>query len=65
MRNLIQRALDKCGYECEPSVDNLRECFIDYVSCGVFGNLTVEEAEEEIEDGVITTEQMCYNLLKI
>lgn len=64
MKDLIQKVLDHCGYEGEPTESNLIECFLDHVDGGVFGNLTVEEAEEEINDGEITIKQICYNLLK-
>lgn len=64
MKDLIQKVLDHCGYEGEPTERNLIECFLDYVDGGVFGNLTVEEAEEEINDGEITIKEICYNLLK-
>jgi hypothetical protein len=64
MKELIQRVLDHCGYEGEPSEDNLKHCFLDYVDSGIFGNLTSEEAEKDIESGDITLKMMCYNLLK-
>lgn len=65
MKELIQKVLDHCGYDLEPTEQNLTECFLDYVDSGSFGNLSVEEAEEEIEDGEITLKMMCINLLKV
>lgn len=64
MKELIKKVMDHCGYDLEPTEDNLKEMFLDYVDAGVFGNLTTEEAEEEIESGDITLKAMCYNLLK-
>lgn len=65
MKNLIKRTLDHCGYICEPTEENLIKCFLGYVDDGVFRNLTYDEAVQDIEDGDITIEQMCYNLLKL
>jgi hypothetical protein len=66
MKDLIKKTLDRCGYEYdgEPTEKLLEECFLDFVADGYFGNLTVEEAIEEIESGDITLKNMCYNLLK-
>jgi hypothetical protein len=64
MKEFIKKVLDHCGYEGEPNESNLELCFLDYVDSGIFGNLTVEEAIEEIKDGDITLKMMCYNLLK-
>jgi hypothetical protein len=64
MKELIQKVLDHCGYEGEPTEELLEECFLDYVADGVFGNLTLEEAIDDIASGEITLKQMCYNLLK-
>jgi hypothetical protein len=66
MESLIRKVLDHCGYnEDEATIENLTSCFIDFVDGGIFGNLTVEEALEEIETGDISVKLMCYNLLKV
>ena len=64
MKELIQKVFNHIGYDCEPTEDNLQQAFLDFVDAGVYGNLTIEEAEEEIESGDITLKHMCYNLLK-
>lgn len=65
MTDLIVRALANAGYDDDPTVENLVRCFLDYVDCGVFGNLDYEEAKEEIGEGSITVEDMCRNLIKL
>jgi hypothetical protein len=65
MRELIQKVLDHCGYEGEPTEELLIECFLDYVDSGVFGNLDYDEAKNLIEDGEISVKTMCSNLLKV
>jgi hypothetical protein len=64
MEELIQKVLHHCGYNLEPTIESLTECFLDYIDHGIFGNLTAEEALEEIESGDISVKLMCYNLLK-
>lgn len=65
MEDLIRKVLDHCGYfDDEANEDNLTQCFLDFVDSGIFGNLDVYEAEEDIKNGDITLKQMCYNLLK-
>jgi hypothetical protein len=64
MKELISKVMDRCGYDMEPTEDNLKEMFLDYVGSGYFGNLSIEEAEEEIDSGEISLKMMCYNLLK-
>lgn len=62
---LIKRTLLHCGYEGEPTTENLLGCFYDYVDSGSFNNLSLEEAKEEVEQGEITIKWICYNLLSI
>jgi hypothetical protein len=63
LQERIRKALDRAGYhELEPTENNLKECFLDYVAGGYYGNLTLEEALEEIEDGDITVNEMINNL---
>lgn len=66
MKELVQKVLDRCGYShLEPTEDNLVECFLDYVDGGVFGNLTVDEAREDIDSGDISLKMICHNLLNV
>lgn len=66
MKELVEKVLDRCGYShLEPTEENLIECFLDYCDHGVFGNLSYDEAKEEIESGDITLKIMCHNLLKM
>lgn len=64
MNNLIQKALDKAGYDSEPTESNLIECFLDYVDSGVFADLTSEEAKEMITNEELTIKQMCNALIR-
>lgn len=64
MKELIQKVLDHLGDEGEPTEDTLVQCFLDYVDCGAFENLSIEEAEDLIREGEISIKTMCYNLLK-
>ena len=65
MSNLIQKALTKAGYDSQPTESNLTECFLDYVDSGVFSNLTTDEAEDMIEEGELTVNDMCRALLRL
>ncbi|PKR82414.1 hypothetical protein [Heyndrickxia camelliae] len=65
MNNLFKEVLETTGYICEPTKENVVNCFLDYVSEGAFANLNSDEALRDIEDGDITIEQICNNLLRI
>ena len=65
MTNLIQKALTKAGYDSQPTESNLTECFLDYVDSGVFADLTYDEAEDMIEEGEITVNDMCRALMRL
>ena len=65
MKELISKTLSYCGYEGEPTEELLTECFLDYVSCGSFVNLDVDEARDLIDEGEITLKMMCSNLMKV
>jgi hypothetical protein len=65
MKDLIQKVLEHCGYEGEPTEENLIECFLDYTASGCFTNLDYDEAKDLIEDGEISVKTMCSNLLKV
>lgn len=63
---LIRRVLDHIGYnEDEATEQNLINAFLDFVDSGNFGNLTLDEAKDLIEDGEISIKTMCSNLLKV
>lgn len=62
---LIRKTLLHCGYEGEPTEENLLECFYDYVDSGAFKNLSLEEVKEEVQEGEITLKSICFNLLSI
>jgi hypothetical protein len=56
---MIKTALDKVGYGfMEPSEENLRECFDDFVSCGVWSDLRYDD--EDINE--IPVKNICRNL---
>jgi hypothetical protein len=65
MTDLIHKALKRAGYDCEPTEENLIECFLDYVDAGIWHNLDYDEAKEDIEDGEITIKDMCNVLIKL
>jgi dimeric dUTPase (all-alpha-NTP-PPase superfamily) len=48
---MIKRALEKAGYDTEPTEENLRECFRDYVDTGAWVNVEEEDIDEySVED---------------
>ena len=65
MQQKIQQALDKAGYDGEPTAQNLTECFLDYADAGVWSNLDYDDAKEEIADGEITVSDMCRAIMKL
>lgn len=65
MEELIQKALSKAGYTSEPTEENLIECFMDYVDCGAWNNLTSEDTLDDINLGLITVENMCMAILRL
>jgi hypothetical protein len=36
MEELIQKVLHHCGYNSEPTIESLTECFLDYIDHGIF-----------------------------
>ena len=54
---LFERALLLAGYEHEqPTMENVRNCLLDYVDAGVFSNMTREDVED------LTPEEMALGL---
>ena len=64
MEELIVKALELAGYAVQPTVENLRQCFLDYVDAGVFRDLHVEQAQDEIAHGEIGVKQMAKALIR-
>jgi hypothetical protein len=67
MRNL-QNALINAGYEIvenESLISQVINCFYDMVDGGIFSNLDLQEAKEEVENGGITLSQICNKLNNI
>jgi len=65
MTGLIRQALDAAGYTDEPATEEaLRGCFLDYVACGYWSDLDFEDVVADLEEGVITTDQMIRALLR-
>jgi hypothetical protein len=56
---LIQKALTVAGYNCEPTEQNLRECFGDYVDSRIWSNVEQEDVQE------MTITEMCQGLLSL
>ena len=63
--NLYAEVLEAAGYEGEATIENVIECFLDYVDSGAFGSIDYEEAKQEIKNGDITIEQICKNMLRV
>lgn len=59
MDELIKKALEKSGYDSEPTEENLIDCFRDYVAAGVWRNISIEDVED------ISVEEMCTALIKL
>lgn len=60
MMPIYRRVLDIAGYEHEePTEDNVRGCFSDYVDSGFWSNLDLEDVEE------ITTAEICRAFCKL
>lgn len=57
---LIRRALDAAGYtDQEPTEENLRCCFYDYVVAGYWQNIDWEDFDQED----YTATEICRNLI--
>lgn len=64
MEELIVKALELAGYAVQPTVENLRQCFLDYVDSGVWHNLDLQQAQDEIAHGEIGVKQMAKALIR-
>lgn len=59
---MIQKTLYKSGYmDMEPSEDNLRECFMDYVDSGVWSNIRYDD--EDLHE--YSVNEICRNLWRL
>lgn len=56
---LYARVLEKGGYNVEPTEQAVREMFSDYVDCGYFSNVALDDIEE------IHTADICRAFLKM
>ena len=55
-KHLFAYVLELAGYDSsEPTEENVRECFLDYVDAGYWRDLTQEEQEPH----VISIEEIC------
>lgn len=62
---MLRLALDVAGYDHEEATpESVERCFLDYVDAGYWLNLTLEDAESDIEDGIITLDDMCRALIR-
>lgn len=62
MEDMIQSALNKAGYiDMEPTEANLRECFSDYVSSGIWENVHYDDGDLH----EYAVKDICRNLLKL
>jgi hypothetical protein len=64
----MNKAIEAAGYEIEgvdATEQEVIDCFLDYVDCGYFRGLTVDEAKQMIEDEEITIKEICLNILKV
>jgi hypothetical protein len=50
---IYEKALQAAGYTGEPTEQNVREMFTDYVHSGFFSNVEPEDIED------ITTDEIC------
>jgi hypothetical protein len=68
MQELIRKVIEHANYEIEgtePTEQDVINCFLDYVDCQYYRDLTVDEAKQMYEDGEITFKEICNNILKI
>lgn len=68
MQDLLNKAIEAAGYEIEgfnATEEEVLNCFLDYVDCGYYSNMTVDEAKEMYESGEITLKDICHNIIKV
>lgn len=58
---MIQQALQAAGYDGEPNEENLIDCYMDYASA--YGQ-DLDDTLDDINTGIITTEDMCKRLIR-
>lgn len=59
MSDYFRKVLDAAGYyHDDPTEDNVRRCFGDYVAAGYWSNVDIDDIED------ITIDEICLNLLK-
>lgn len=59
-------ALDKAGYiDVEPSEESIKDCFMDYIDCGQFPNVDIDDYGVTYYDNEeITVREMAINLIR-
>lgn len=57
---MIKKALEKAGYDVEPTEENLRECFHDFVDCGAWANLSYDDGDLD----EYSIEEICQNFMR-
>lgn len=68
MQELLNRTIKIANYEIDlknATLQDVLNCFYDYVDCGYYRDLTVDEAKEMYENGEITIKDICYNIIKV
>ncbi len=57
---MIRRALDAAGYNEEPATEGaLRSCFRDYVDCGAWNNVELDDIDE------YSIKDICRNFIRL
>jgi hypothetical protein len=59
---MIAKALRAAGYNCEPTRENLIDCFMDYLSTGYWENS--DDLLDDYNSGLLTDEQICRALMQ-
>jgi len=68
IQSLLNKTIKIADYEIESEnaiVNDVLNCFYDYVDCQYFKNLSHDEAKEMVESGEITIRDVCYNIAKV
>jgi len=59
---MISKALQAAGYDCEPTRENLIECFMDYIAAGYWSNS--DDLMDDYNCGLLTDNQICRALMQ-
>lgn len=58
---MIEKALLSAGYDCEPTVENLIDCYTDFANA--YGQ-DLEDIQDDIDSGYVTVNIMCKRLIR-